>query len=208
MHHPFECGMGARSVGLREKRLVEAMLLCMQHQLMSNVVDHWSHGIRGGRTRRQLWTVQFGVRAHLYQKILTGLFVVEVRWPEKDWSRNVCGGNECDCMDALAATTVDRGDKATQQSNALRDTTAAPCKWGWPLLCTRSQTTRTRPPSSTTLAMSSRCSGTLQWGELVRGPSNFAGIKLVSAPSRAWKFAERVKTHAAVLWCSSLRLHR
>ena len=44
-------------------------------------------------------------------------------------------------------------------------------------------------------------------GDFVRGPSNFASIKLVYAPSGAWKFGERVKTHGLVLWCPSLRLH-
>ena len=113
--------------------------LCTQHQFMSNVVDHWSHGIRGEHIApddscgRFAWNEYFGVRAHLHQKVLAGLFVVEVRWSEKTFpamihnaslallisarctsakptNRTVCGGNECDCADALAAEapTVDR----------------------------------------------------------------------------------------------------
>ena len=63
--------------------------LCTQHQFMSNVVDHWSHGIRGEHFApddscgRFAWNEYFGVRAHLHQKVLAGLFVVEVRWSEK-----------------------------------------------------------------------------------------------------------------------------
>ena len=75
---------------------------------------------------------------------------------------------------------------------------------GWPLSGTRSQTTRTRPPSSTTFAMIESIAAhnfamlrDVTAEDLVRGPSNFAGIKIVSAPSGCLEIMGKASRHMA-----------